>query len=247
MLKQINAAYLYDGSYYGMLCCVFESFSAKELPLEIVSDGITLFPVKEIATDIDKAERVENGIINKISGDALNYVRLAYLCSYKDKEIAVIRFLRAGFKYGKRVADMLTHEDVMPIAKAVKLISTEKVRWIEFIRFSEYDKVLISIIEPENRVLPLIVSHFTNRFPNERFMVYDRTHKEALIYEKKQADIIPLIDFELPEADGEEQKYRKLWRMFYDNIAIEERRNERCRMNFMPKKYWKRMTEFTTD
>ena len=36
-----------------------------------------------------------------------------------------------------------------------------------------------------------------------------------------------------------------MWKSFYDTIGIKERNNERCRMNFMPKKYWKYIVEMS--
>jgi probable DNA metabolism protein len=41
----------------------------------------------------------------------------------------------------------------------------------------------------------------------------------------------------------DEKEYRKLWKKFYDSVAIEERKNEKCRMGQMPKRYWKNLTE----
>ena len=41
--------------------------------------------------------------------------------------------------------------------------------------------------------------------------------------------------------------YRRLWRRFYDTIAIRERENPRCRMTNMPKRFWGTMTEFQPD
>ena len=54
-------------------------------------------------------------------------------------------------------------------------------------------------------------------------------------------------DFSLGPAGAEELAYRKLWRTFYDTIAIEGRYNPKCRMTNMPKRYWAMMTEFQKD
>ena len=40
-----------------------------------------------------------------------------------------------------------------------------------------------------------------------------------------------------------EEKYRALWRRFYDTIAVEGRENPKCRMTHMPKRYWAHLTE----
>ena len=45
----------------------------------------------------------------------------------------------------------------------------------------------------------------------------------------------------------EERDFRRLWRRFYDTIAIEGRENPRCRMTQMPKQFWGTMTEFQNE
>ena len=35
----------------------------------------------------------------------------------------------------------------------------------------------------------------------------------------------------------------ELWRVFFQTIAIKERKNLRCQQSFMPKKYWQDMLE----
>ena len=105
-----------------------------------------------------------------------------------------------------------------------------------FVRFSEYSGVLGGEIEPKNRVLPLLRSHFCSRFPNEQFFIYDRTHQEALFYTAGKAVIVPLERFEIAPPDETEASYRRLWKRFYDTIAIKERKNPRCRMTQMPKR-----------
>ena len=54
MPYRTDIAYLYDGSFEGLLCCVHESYYQKELPSVIFGYDEaqeTLFPIKEIATD----------------------------------------------------------------------------------------------------------------------------------------------------------------------------------------------------
>ena len=53
--------------------------------------------------------------------------------------------------------------------------------------------------------------------------------------------------FQTGPAGETELSYRKLWRAFYDTIAIEGRYNPKCRMTNMPKRYWAMMTEFQED
>jgi probable DNA metabolism protein len=47
----------------------------------------------------------------------------------------------------------------------------------------------------------------------------------------------------LPAPSEKEQQYQALWQQFYRALTIEARRNEACRRNLCPKRYWADMTE----
>jgi probable DNA metabolism protein len=145
------------------------------------------------------------------------------------------------------VVNRLTDETVHALITAVRHLNHEAHLFSGFIRFSEVSGALVAQIEPKNIVLPLIAPHFCERYPCEKFLIYDRTHGMALIYQDKKASICDADAFEQPEAGEEERQFRKLWRLFYDTIEIKERRNPRCRMSHMPKRYWNCMTEFARE
>ena len=53
--------YLYDGSFEGLLCCIFDSYANKEILTAIFSDedfAPTLFPTRTVSTDAGHASRV---------------------------------------------------------------------------------------------------------------------------------------------------------------------------------------------
>jgi len=243
----MSIAYAYDGSFEGLLCCVYESYYQKELPVLIFNHSetqATLFEVKEIVTNSDHAQRVEASIATRISHEALRLVRLCYYSKLENREIHILNFLRMGYTIGYTVTNMLADDTVRTIVQTAKNVGGESHFYKEFLRFSEYNGTLVAIIEPKNFVLPMIVHHYCDRFPSEQFLIYDETHKYALIYQNRESAIVKLEHFEPPEACENEEKYRELWRSFYDTIAIESRINPKLRMNNMPKRYWKHLTEF---
>jgi len=247
MPHRTDVAYLYDGSFEGLLCCVYESYYQKELPYLIFNHGEvqeTLFPVKEIETDLLSAQKVEDSIISKISSEALRLVRLCYFSYEENREEIILNFLRLGYKIGPSVTNMLANDTVKAITDVARNVSRESHFYKEFLRFSDYNGALVAVIEPKNFVLPMIVAHYCDRFPNERFLIYDESHKYAIVYENFESRIIPLEHLELPEACENEEMYRALWKQFYNTIAIEGRINPKRRMGNMPKRYWKHLTEF---
>lgn len=250
MSYRANVVYYYDGSYNGLMTCIFESFRNKEVPIAIEvydQDQTTLFRTKEIYTDPEKAERVKKSIREKISLEAKELVEEAFLTDLFEKELHILYFLRLGYKVGRKVTEMLDNEDVNILKKAVQTMAREAHLLLGFIRFSDYGGVLMAQISPKNNVLPLIASHFMNRFSGEDFMIYDKTHKMALIYRDGVSSFVEVEGITPPPVSPDEVRYRELWRKFFNTIGIEGRRNSDCQRNLLPLRYRDNMTEFTQD
>lgn len=247
MFDRADVTYRYDGSFEGMLCCVFESFARRELPASVAPPDrgqLTFTPEVWIETDPEHARRVFASVSKKISKAAAQLVSDIFLSCMEEKELALIRFLCLGYRYGAAVMDMLADDTVNALYRAQLYLKNESHLTLEFLRFSEIKGVLIAQIEPQNFVLPKIQEHFCARFSGERFLIYDRPHQAILAYQPFEARIFSVEGFELPKAEEEEQLYRDLWQHYYDSIAIKERENPVCRRNHMPKRYWNCMTEF---
>ena len=238
--------YYYDGSFDGFLCCIFESYANKEILTAIYRDEDdipTLFASRSISTDKNHANRVFRKVV-KCSSYAAELLQKGFLTCLPEKELhlyhMVVKLLKEGPAFLRNISDETLH----PVFTAVRHLNGEAHLLKGFVRFSELGGVLGSEIEPKNRVLPLLRSHFCARYQGEAFFIYDRIHKEALFYAAGRAVIRPLDDFQMAPPDEMEAHYRVLWKRFYDTIAIKERENPRCRMTNMPKRYWNTMTEF---
>lgn len=238
--------YLYDGSFAGFLCCVFTAIAEHEAPADILpveSPQLPLLPTRLIETDREQAERVYRSIPVKMSVSAKEFIEQVFFCALPQKELLLLDFFRQGYRYGGRVMNRLTDDTVSKLSKAVKHLGNEVHRFKMFVRFADYGGMLGAKIAPKNDVLPLLVEHFTNRFPNEVLFIYDETYHKALLYRPYEATIVPMEEFAFGEESAEEQNYQDLWQVFYDTIAVEGRINEKLRMNHMPKWYWKNITE----
>lgn len=238
--------YIYDGSYEGFLCCVFESIKTKKIPCAVFSEDNfqpNLWYINTIYTDSDKATRVELSLYEKLGDDAAMLVKTMFLSQESEKEILAIRFLHFAYKFGKKATGLLSHEAVHPMWKAYRNLHNEKHLLLGFTRFIDIDGALVGFIDPKNFVLPFIKEHFCTRLANENFLIFDRTHKAALVYNKGKAEICDLSSLELPPLSEEEEQFQALWKQFYKTIAIEARTNEKCRIGHMPKRYWKNMLE----
>lgn len=240
-----DVIYQYDGSLDGFLCCVYESYVYKEAPAAFCcdEDPLSLYEVRTVITQPAYSQRVSRGIAAR-SGKALAVVRRGFLTCLPDKELHLYAFIRKLLAEGPGFMRDLSDPACYPLYRAIRHMNGELEKLRGFVRFSDYSGVLGAEIEPKNRVLPLLRGHFCQRYANEQFFIYDRTHRELLLYANGRSRITQIENFK-PVLPGEDELYfRSLWKQFFQSVAIRERENPRCQNTFMPKRYRGTMTEF---
>ncbi|MEG2204502.1 MAG: TIGR03915 family putative DNA repair protein [Oscillospiraceae bacterium] len=240
--------YRYDGSFDGLMCCIFEAFSQKEQPAEYrTEDAPTLYPVREIETDPGHAARVRASIPRRLGERGWELVWHGFLYGGTGKEAAIERFLRIGYPLGRQAPFTLSDPAVAALHKMALAVEKEAHLMTGFVRFSEHGGMLASVIEPKHFILPLMSAHFCERFCEEPFVIHDASHGAALVYHPYQARLLAVEGVEPDSPEESELEFRRLWRQYYHSTGIAERENPRGRMTHMPKRFWSRLTELTDE
>lgn len=112
-----------------------------------------------------------------------------------------------------------------------------------FLRFSELENgVLFATIHPKNNALPFLAEHFTDRLPQENFMIYDENRRTAAVHSAgKNFMLVDASDLNqdiLDHYSQKEQEYRSLWQTFFESIAIKARINPKLQSQNIPKRFW---------
>ena len=209
------------------MTCVFASYAHREGAHELSTpeDGrISLWPERTVDTDEARAQRVYRPLAPRLGQEGRRLAVYGFLTCLEERELHLWRFLRLGYDRGRGWCGISTDDRVAVLTRAVGHLTGEAHLLKGFTRFSEQEGVLVGKL-PQNRVLPLLRPHFCARYPEESFVLYDRTHREALFYRPRRWAIVPLEAFRAAAPGREEQDFRRLWRRFYDTIAIEGREN----------------------
>lgn len=247
MAVKNSKIYLYDSSFDGLLTCIFEAFEYNETPVDISYDPDTLLPYKFIDTEKEKANRVKRALVKRCGKNIYRAIYFVYLSREKGCELNILSYCR--FIFSNKKANLYKPDDpiVYKIFSVAKSVSRERHHIIEFTRFSDINGNLVAIIDPKYFILPLIAPHFKNRFFKENFLIFDEVHCAALLHTAKSTEIMPLEEYTMPEPSQEENKFRSLWKLFYDTVEIKQRRNYLLRQNLMPKRFWKNLTEMKNE
>lgn len=242
-----QVCYRYDGTFAGFLTCIFNSYVNREPAAEFLlrSDpAFTLWPEREVDAHPEHARRVYEGLRKKTSPLFCTQIKRAYLTCLEDRDRVLYGLICRGFAEGDRVRRDLTDPEMAKVTLALQRLATEQDHLKGFARFSDMGGVLVGEIEPKNRVLPLLGPHFAGRLNGEKVILYDRTHREALFSAGFRWAVEPVEDFHIGPAGEEERAWRRLWKSFFNTIAIEGRTNPKCQATHLPKRYRHVMTEF---
>lgn len=246
--KLINKTYLYDGTFDGLLTIVFNSYLNKTLPQKIYpQDTYTtnfLDKVEIVKTDYKKSQRIFYGIEKNICKEALFNAYNAFLSNENGKEIFILKYLCNGFDIGPEINNMITISYVFKVINMRKRVSSECHKLKGLLRFQEIGvNLCYASIHPDNNIIEPLGQHFIRRLSSMNFIIHDKNRELCFLYNCKEYRIINSHGIKIPEISYEEQKYQDLWKMFFETIAIKERKNARCQMQFMPKKYWQDLIE----
>ena len=164
-------------------------------------------------------------------------------CSVAALKIRSCEFLLQGYREGGGLCSKLGDAVTAPLLHAERHLLGEACLLRGFVRFADVGGALVAVITPKNYVLPFFAQHFVLRYREEQFMIFDKTHRAALVYQNGRAEILQVDHMAFPEISEAEARYQALWKRFYHTISIESRENPRCRMSHMPKRYWENMLE----
>ncbi len=207
-------------------------------------------PVK---TDLERAEKVMRTLRRRFGQKDYESLGLALTTPVPEKAQAVYQTVVYGLRAGPMPGHLLDHQTdqyVLQTFQLAKKAGREYGQLREFLRFRELDRgILYAENAPKCHVLPYVMVHFADRFPQEDFAIRDigrellgvhpaggewyLTDSEQLLLALRQAGY-----------SAREMAYEELFRYFCHKIAIRERRNIGLQNQMMPKRFQKYTIEF---
>lgn len=242
----MNKVYIYDGDFLSLINLICYLIDMKIKPSNIKDEDY----VSNLFEESIKIKVGNNNSIERIVANSSSYVfkiiYYVFLSSEENKELIIYYFCLNAFKYKKSI---IYRRDLKCVSEALRIsqyVSRETHKFKGFVRFKELEnEVLYAEIEPVNDILFLISNHFANRLSTDYWIIKDVKRNILSIFDKNKFVIMRDDEFVMSTTKVSEKEtlFEDLWKIFYKTIGIKERKNDRCRMNFMPKKYWKYIIE----
>ena len=205
----------------------------------------------DVTTDAEKALKVTRTICDTFGFEAYECFLYAAACDSDEKATAIYKSILTGFKEktGFRLVNMWTNPYMATVLELSRKAKNEFGSWREFLQFHELNNgTLFSRIGPTCDILMFLAPHFSNRFPNEDFMIYDEFRDKYLVHEKQKDCVIVVGNGVNPDEESlysdEDIKYDNLFKIFTKSIAIKERQNLALQQQNMPLRIQRYKIEF---
>jgi probable DNA metabolism protein len=247
----------YDGTFEGLLTCIFEGYNRKRFPESVIETGkqpqVLFAETVTIASDSIKADRVWKGIRQKLSAKNKQLLYYAFLSETEGIEMNILRFAQRLFENQFSVETDFGDEDVLHIVQTARKVKKEAMMMMQFVRFQQTkDGLYFCGIEPRYDVLPLVLGHFRSRFADQQWLLYDLKRNYGAWYNKNTVEEVVLTTQEINKKTGQvsdnvlnedDAFYQTLWKSYFEHISIKERKNLRLQRQHMPRRFWKYLTE----
>jgi probable DNA metabolism protein len=100
-------------------------------------------------------------------------------------------------------------------------------------------------------VLPLTLDYFTDRFADQKWLIYDVKRRYGYYYDLKTAAEVTLdndehlLNGKLEDAlmAQDEKLFQEMWKEYTISLTIKERLNPKLQRQHMPRRFWKYMPE----
>ena len=204
-------------------------------------------------TDAATAARVWEGLLPLLDQEARARLYHVFLSEDADREGLIFRYVDLALRTPADISGHFANDDVRRVQRLGQQLFREKHRMEAFVRFEKTrDGLFHATIEPDFDVLPLIASHFTKRYADQRWLIYDRRRRYGLYYDLTRTDLVQ-FDGAGPARGGSavsatvlderEPLFQTLWQAYFDHVNIPERRNLKLHRRHLPLRYWKYLSE----
>lgn len=147
-----------------------------------------------------------------------------------------------AFKVARTIKNRLGGQVYEAVCYAAASVHPEKGTAIFYLLRRALEKGRI-----DTRVLELLAPHFSDRFPNENWMIYDKKRQKVLAHEQGgECTVYIQAVLNTQETDPvQSDEYENLWKAFCSHITIPERKNPGLQRQFVPLKFRSNMPEFS--
>lgn len=248
--------YRYDGTFPGLMSVIFEIYASKNEPGSIErlyrsSQGMFSNTVY-VATDETHSKRVMRGLGKKLSAVAVKNLYKTMLTEIPGAEMHIYGMIKHALSSEKNIETDYRNQHVSEINKLSRKVNKEVHRMHAFVRFQQTkDEIYVATITPDYDVIPLIGTHFEQRYQDQEWLIYDTRRDYGLYFNQQNTTIVQLHN--MPSGSKKkrsekvlnerEEATEMLWKKYHDGTNSAKYKHQQLYLQQIPGRYWKYLPE----
>lgn len=241
---------LYDGSFETFLTLVHKVYYDKLNPdaiLKKAPDTLLFDALHEVRYDETKSLAVFEALQKRFAKEHFERILHIFMCDGVDFEMDLLCYIITGFK-SQRELENITLPYVFRLHALQKELFHISHKMSGFLRFEELEEgTLYAKLETKYSVLYFLGIHFSKRLNNQNYIIHDIQRSLAFVHTQEFKGVQKVAEFEAPKLSDAEQKFSKLWKTFFESVAIKSRENKKLQKRTVPLLYRTYMTEFMNE
>lgn len=235
--------YFFDGSEEGFLSAFPVAFRDEAATVTSRNAQMTLGQTCTfVPTDHVRAERARQRLLS-FDGKCMSDLNFLLRSGDAAAENVAFRYFRLLARKKSPVRRMLADGDVIAATECIRRVTYEVHRMHGFLRFMESASgALYAPVSPDHDIVDLLVPHFRARLSKIPFVIHDVGRKKAAVCDGTHTFCVPLEKADVV-LSADEAGWQALWKQYYADVDIPERRRIRQMRGYLPVRYWKFLPE----
>ena len=234
--------FLIDKNVDGILSALYVSFTENIFPDQVEDKNIYQpkigsipIVIKAETTDI---ERVKTALYKYGGCDIIAHIKICLKSCTPNALFIAFNYGYLTLKERSDVSERLEFKEVSDFSFVVQKVLHERHIMTGFLRFKESERgVLYAQYSPDNDISDLLAPHFLRRLGSNPFVIHDVKRGVGAISDGKK---IKMVHTNIPSSftpSENEKALNQLWKRYYKEINIKERKNLRQQDHFIPRRY----------
>ncbi len=252
MMTNTNYVFIVEKGIDGLLAALYVSFTDKISPKDIFTHGnfqsVMGCEILNAGAEKSEKERVKKALF-RYGGNLIIYRLKA--CVSSDEKGAYMTAFDFAYKtllLRRNIYMNMSDPVVSKFQYTVEKVLNEQHRQKGFLRFVETERgILYSTYAPDNDITELVAPHFLERLRGIPFVIHDIKRNKVAVSDGfliKYGYTDTAATIRLSEN---EKEFSALFKRYFNDVNIKERKNLRQQNNYMPKKFRKFMPETYED
>jgi len=227
----MTACYLYDGTFTGLLCALFEALQSMEESKNSAAISIFrkngrqagLFPEsREVYSCRETAEKFWTTLTGRFSAPALRDLLYCFFSEEPGVEDLLLHYVLLLLRENNSARAVFSDRRVLTVRKLGRRVAREVQRYQESTRFRRLrDGLSYAPVEPGYNILPLLAPYFAAHFPGRQWLLHDVKRNTGLFYNSARCHFLEQVEIQKnnntetrPLFSNRELDFQDFWHVY---------------------------------